>query len=247
MELGPEPEAPATIDPSVCKQHPARAAVATCPKCATPVCTTCSFDVYGTAYCGDCAIAEANAVNAARPARGDFSASGGILNLSGAAQAAPREREGLGKCLQHPEVDGVASCKLCWKAACATCDFSFPGDVHLCPLCVETQSSADVSPRRRKLSNWALVCAVWSTIFFVLLLSGAFASYFTDPDTARIADLVVTNAILWPLLAGTGLSLSALDPKLRSTGLMKAAAWWNCVVGGLFYLLILAGNLGIIK
>lgn len=231
-----------------CAQHPARGALAACHKCGMQLCATCSFDVRGVAYCGDCGIEAARNPAPAPPPRpmpaGSFSASGGMLNLSQAVLQ--REAPLQGNCADHPDVQAAAMCRLCGKFVCATCDFALPGGVHLCPACVENQSSEDVSPKRKKLSYIALALAGWSTALFVLMFVGAFNSMFADPETGKLADLFITNITLWPLLVGTGVSLSALDKKLKNTGLMKAAAWWNGILGGIFLLIVIAANLGII-
>ena len=154
---------------------------------------------------------------------------------------------GLGPCADHPDVPAAVRCQLCAKAICPTCDFVVAGGVHLCPACVEQQSvSTDVSPKRKRLSYIALALAAWSTLLMVLLFAGAFNEYFTEDEGGKLADLVVTNLILWPLLIGVGVSLSALDRHLRSTPLMKAAVWWNGILGGIFLLIVIAANLGLI-
>jgi hypothetical protein len=233
-----------------CAQHPARAAVAACRSCGTQLCTTCSFDVRGVTYCGDCGIEQAKnpAPVAPRPQApmASYSA-GGVLSLNLSAPPATGWTDNVkGKCQEHPDVDAVASCRLCSNYVCATCDFELPGGVHLCPVCVENQSSEDVSPKRKRLSYIALALATWSTILFVMMFAGAFNSWFQDPETGKLADLFITNITLWPLLVGTGVSLSALDSKLKNTGLMKAAAWWNGILGGIFLLIVIAANLGLI-
>ncbi|MGZ4777927.1 MAG: hypothetical protein ACXVIJ_05440 [Thermoanaerobaculia bacterium] len=140
----------------------------------------------------------------------------------------------------------VARCRLCAKAVCATCDFAMPGGVHLCPSCIESQSTEEISPKRKRQSFVALALAIWSTILFAILLSGAFNSLFTRDAGGKLADLAITNLILWPLLIGTALSIGALDKKLKNTGLMKAVAWWNGILAGIFFLLVIAVNTGLI-
>jgi hypothetical protein len=235
----PAPEAapaPPRAADAMCVEHPRHAAVGACPACAKNLCALCSFDVNGRSFCSDCAMAEAK-VASSSPGPAPGSAPTPMLRRRTAA---------VGICADHPGVEAVARCRVCAKGVCATCDFALPGGVHVCPRCVESDSTSDVSPKRKKLTYIALALAVWSTILTVLMFSGAFKSLFTDDAGGKAADLILTNITLWPLLIGTGLSMSALDKKLKNTGLMKAVAWWNGVLGGVFLLIVIAANVGLI-
>lgn len=231
---------PAKESSPACAVHPRQPAVAGCAACGKHVCALCSFDVNRQTYCGDCASEAASARNA-QPESGFAS-----LDLTPATPAGWRRRDEAGKCFDHPENDSVASCRLCAKRICATCDFALPGGVHLCPVCVEnSQSSDEVSPKRKKLAYIALACAIWSTILFVLMFAGAFNELFTDDAAGKGADLIITNLTLWPLLIGTGLAMSANERRLKRTGLMKLVLWWNGVLGAIFLLIVVAANLGV--
>lgn len=169
----------------------------------------------------------------------------GLLNLSPTA-IARRANPTIGMCAAHPEVEAYERCRACSKTVCPTCDFSWPGDVHFCPACVERSAVGEIDPARKRLTNIAIGLASWSTILMALMFGGAFSTLFEDPETGRVADLIITNAILWPLFFGTGLSISAIEPKLQNTGLMKGVAWWNGALTGVMVLIIVAANLGLI-
>ena len=77
------------------------------------------------------------------------------------------------------------------------------------------------------------------------MFAGAFNSLFADEATGKGADVIITNITMWPLLIGTGLAMSAMDRKLKSTAIMKVAVWWNGILAGLFLLFIFAANLGV--
>lgn len=228
----PEPDAAAS-----CAVHPRQSAVADCAACGKHICALCTFDLNREKYCSDCAAVQASAQNAQQ-------ANSGLLTLNSGAwrrTAAPAVN-----CAEHPDNPAVAHCRVCAKAVCATCDFALPGGVHLCPNCVETsQSSDEVSPRRKKLAYIALALAVWSTILFVMMFAGAFNHLFTDDASGNAADILITNLTLWPLLIGTGLAMSANERRLRSTGVMKLALWWNAILGGIFLLFVILANLGV--
>jgi hypothetical protein len=253
-EPGAALSTPATAAVPQCRAHPRQSAVAACSSCGSQLCTLCTFEVNGVTFCSECAAARTRADAGlklcpecelsmpASIARCDCGHHFGLLNLS-----APRRRTlASGQCAEHPEMEAVARCRLCAKSICATCDFSLPGGVHLCPACIETQSSAEISPKRKKQTYIAMALATWSTLLFGLLLSGAFKSLLTSDEGGRSADAIITNLTLWPLLIGTGLSLGALDRKLKNSGFMKAVAWWNSVLAGIFLLIIIAVSVGLI-
>lgn len=243
---------------ATCVAHPRQPSVTACTTCSKRLCALCSFEVGGSAYCSDCAVPQSGAAASGGRVcpscsltvpsgitRCDCGHDFNQLNLTAAASR--RGPVSLGPCADHPEVAATTRCKLCGKSICSTCDFAFPGGVHVCPSCVDQQSSEDISPKRKRLSYIALALALWSTILFVMLFAGAFNEMLADPENAKAADVIITNIILWPLLIGTALSLSALDKKLRNTMLMKAVAWWNGVVCAIFLLIVIAANVGLIE
>jgi B-box zinc finger len=237
-----------------CSVHPGQDAVATCQTCGTPLCASCRSVVAGQSLCSTCATEHTSVppgqklcpqCGLSMPSsmgRCDCGHQFGLLNLS----APLRKSAPSGTCVDHPEMPAVVRCKLCAKAICATCDFALPGGVHLCPSCIESQSSDEISPKRKKKTYIALALASWSTILFAMLFTGVFKSLLMADAGGKAADAVITNLILWPLLIGTGLSLGALDKKLRNTGLMRAVAWWNSILAGIFLLMIVGVNIGLI-
>src|SRR6185312_12549672 len=65
------------------------------------------------------------------------------------------------RCVRHPEVPAIAMCVNCRAPVCQTCDFMFPGGVHLCPACA-ANPRPQISPGRRKLIPWSIGLAVFS-------------------------------------------------------------------------------------
>lgn len=236
-------ESASTLPPdAMCAVHDRQKAVGDCTACRKHICALCSFELHRLRYCSDCAAYEAGQ-QSRNPSASGFT----TLDLSSAPPRAFRRAEAPpAQCAAHPENVSVATCRLCAKPVCATCDFAMPGGVHLCPWCVEnSQSSPEVNPKRKKLSYIAIALASWSTIMLVLLFSGAFNSLFTDDSGGKAADVLITNITMWPLLIGTGLAMSAMDRKLKSTMIMKVAVWWNGILAGLFLLFVFAANLGV--
>jgi hypothetical protein len=229
-------------DDATCAVHARQKAVGDCGACGKHLCALCSFELNRERYCSDCAADRASQQNREM-------ANGGLvtLNLTSAPSGGWRRADAPpAQCADHPENVSVATCRLCRKPVCATCDFALPGGVHLCPSCVETsQSSPEVNPKRKKLSYIAIALASWSTIMLLLMFSGAFNSLFSDDAGGKAADVLITNITMWPLLIGTGLAMSAIDRKLKSTMMMRVAVWWNGILAGLFLLFVLAANLGV--
>src|SRR2546423_9685971 len=56
-------------------------------------------------------------------------------------------------CAKHPTSRAVALCQSCHIGVCATCDFVFPGGVHLCPPGA-THPKPQISAKRQGLINW---------------------------------------------------------------------------------------------
>ncbi|MEA2163179.1 MAG: hypothetical protein QOK37_1306 [Thermoanaerobaculia bacterium] len=238
---------------AMCRVHPKQTAIAACHGCSAPVCSLCAFEVDRQTFCADCAIEHANVKRGQKTCpncdlsvptsvmRCDCGHDFTLLNLT-----APRQRNvPSGTCADHPEVPAVTRCRICSKSICATCDFALPGGVHICPSCIESQATAEISPKRKKLTYIALGLATWSTLLLAFLLSGALNPLFAGAD-GRMADVAITNLILWPLLVGTGLSIGALDKKLRNTRLMKAVAWWNGILVTISLLFVIGANVGLI-
>jgi hypothetical protein len=142
------------------------------------------------------------------------------------------------QCRQHPEIDAVARCRLCHRGVCATCDFLLPGNVHVCPACLEKEPSTEVSPKRRNTAIGALLIGIFVTFMFALLISGSIHRSFGNNEATNT---VFGNLILWPGLIGMGMALSAFDRRLRNSPLIWTTLVWNGINVGLFLLLMIIG------
>ncbi len=158
-----------------------------------------------------------------------------LLNLSARRPAPSRLNI---TCAQHPEVQAVTRCRICSKGVCATCDFLLPGNVHVCPSCLETGPSDEISPRRRNLMIGAFVIASYCTVMLFLLLSRTLHRMFGNSEGAN---MLIGNAILWPSIIGVGVAFSAVDRRLRNSMGIRAAVIWNGVNAGIFLLLMVIG------
>ena len=71
--------------------------------------------------------------------------------------------------------------------------------------------------------------AVWSTLFVVLLMGGAFAELLEGAD-ADAAGMVIGLLLYVPAIVGTALSVSALERRLGNTPAIWGAVVWNSLV-----------------
>lgn len=141
-------------------------------------------------------------------------------------------------CTQHPEVQAVTRCRICSKGVCALCDFLLPGNVHVCPACLEKEPSDEISLRRVRLMIGADVIAAYCTVMFVLLFSGTLHRAFGNSPEAN---MIIGNGILWPAVIGVVVSLIAVDRRLRNSMGIWVAVVWNSINMGLYLLLIIIG------
>lgn len=239
---------------AVCGAHPRQPAVTRCSSCGKQLCALCTFELGGWDFCGDCALRQADVAEGRRlcpecgrsmPAEAETCDCGRALEKPvSASPPARRWKVPEGACVNHLGSPAVITCALCARSICDVCDFVLPGGIHVCPSCIEAQSTADASPKRKSWSYLALGLAAWSTLLFALLVGGLFNSIFNS-EGGEEASGVIGAAILWPCVIGTGIAVAARDKRLKNTGLMNAAVWWNAIIAGIFLLLILANNLGL--
>src|SRR5437763_11651910 len=100
-------------------------------------------------------------------------------------------------CRQHPDTPAVARCRICSRGVCATCDFLLPGNVHVCPACLEKEPATEVAPKRRNLMIGAVAVAAYCTLMFVLLMSGTLHRAF---GRGEAVNAILGNAILLPAI-----------------------------------------------
>ena len=248
---------------AVCAAHPQQPAAYYCNKCGKPLCTTCDFAVDGGHYCGDCAIPQAAGANRAQQttktcrvcdsvspvaAPTCFSCGHTFGLLEGIAPPAPVVQPPAArlappaelKCAQHPDVAAVQRCKVCRRGICATCDFTFAGNVHVCPTCVDAQSSAGLSPARRQKMLWSLGLALWSTI----LLAVMFTPLLYQFEDATINELIagaIGFGVLIPTIIGVSMGFSAYDRRLHNPWGVVAAVWWNSLLLAFYLVLCVIG------
>jgi capsular polysaccharide biosynthesis protein len=141
-------------------------------------------------------------------------------------------------CLHHPKVPAVHLCSKCKTPVCATCDFTFPGDLHICPKCVENNDPV-ISPRRKRNVIWSLVCAVGGLVLFILFFVRA--QGIESESDLEVHSTIFGFLIIVVAMVGVALGLGAMDKRLGNTMSMWIATVWNMVILGAFTLLCVVG------
>lgn len=142
-------------------------------------------------------------------------------------------------CPQHPLLPPVAFCKTCGKGSCVTCDFFFPPNIHLCPVCVAT-AHTKLTPQRKKYMVTGYVMAAVASIAIVLLVSGALASLVTDPIVLLVLLAISAFLVAVPAAVGSGVAWAAYRPGgPNSIGVWISMIWNLLLLGAVVLVLIL--------
>ena len=146
------------------------------------------------------------------------------------------------KCQVHPNADAVVCCHSCGAPVCATCDFSFPGNLHLCPNCA-INPRQKLSTGRRKLVGWSVGLAIWNTLGIILIFVGAFAGLGKDKAAVEALGVLLSALFMLPTLIGLALGLASIEKRMSNPALAWIAAIWNGVLLGIWILLIIRGTM----
>jgi hypothetical protein len=119
---------------------------------------------------------------------------------------------------------------------CDTCDFVFPGGIHLCPTCA-TDTTVRLSSSRKLLVGWSLGAAVWVTGVISLLMVGVFEEFVQTPE----GDLIIGAAMQLPALIGFGLAIGSLDGRAGNPPVVWVTVIWNTLAFAAFVLLLVLG------
>jgi len=151
------------------------------------------------------------------------------------AQAA-QPQQPLGPCQNHQQVGAVQRCTRCSARVCSVCDFSFPGDIHLCPRCV-TSAAGGLSPGRRGMMIAAYVAAAAATIMLAIFIFGAASGAFGGASEAGM--IIIFVLLIACIVAGLGLGVGTIDRQLNNPiSLWIAAAWNGLLALGLLLMLV---------
>jgi hypothetical protein len=227
---------------AVCAAHPRQPALFYCNSCGKPLCATCDFAVGGGHHCSDCAVGQALETTKSCPACGIanpaeapkcYACDHSFGLLSGLASPMPRPHPNLPadlKCAQHPEVPAVQRCKVCRRGICATCDFTFAGNVHVCPTCVDEQSAAGIRPERKRKMIAALALALFVTLLMAFVFSGLAYRAFGVDGSNEVVNGLLGMVLLISSIVGTSMAFSAYDKRLQNPLGIHVALWWSSVL-----------------
>jgi predicted Zn finger-like uncharacterized protein len=146
-------------------------------------------------------------------------------------------------CVQHPEVQAVQMCKVCGSAMCATCDFVFPGNIHLCPTCA-TSPQKGLKGKRRTYLTWSYILGVESTLATLFFVSGAAVKSVGSDVDAEALGLVMTFTMLIPAVIGTALGCSAMERHSKPASVWVATLWNGALVAVYILLIIIGLTMG---
>lgn len=202
-------------EPGKCARHPESEMTLECETCETALCQDCEILVSGgRTVCPLCAEA-------------GFSA-GRFQPLTGK------------KCVQHADVQALNLCKVCGLGVCATCDFSFGSDLHLCPACVLNPSGSGLNSRQKKQLAGAYALSIFS--FLGLMIGLVVSSGATTEAEVAGAGFLLIAAALLPSMGGIALASSTFPRKGSGNLWAWGAVVLNGLVAGVMVLLSTAGT-----
>jgi hypothetical protein len=203
----PAPDAPAAefapAPEAMCSRHTAVPATVACQRCGKPLCDTCSFPVAGgRTVCLDCVPFE-------RPRQ--------------RTEPVPEPIPAGVFCLQHRNVAATQKCKTCGAYMCHTCDFVFPGNIHLCPVCATASQSA-LSPKRKKCLIASFVLAAFATIVLAFIRTHLAGRPVTAEERTAYG-FAILFFVDGSSIAGLSLGIAAKPRQKTPIAVWLAIAW----------------------
>jgi hypothetical protein len=147
---------------------------------------------------------------------------------------APAGRAPVGPCQNHPQSQAIVRCSRCTAPMCPTCDFVFPGNLHLCPRCVTLKP--ELSGSRKSMVIAAFILAGVATFAAILVFSGAMTG-----ASILLVGLFIQWVMLDTSIIGMGLAFGAIDRKLGTPVSVWIAAFWNLIIVAIGVLLFIIG------
>ena len=143
------------------------------------------------------------------------------------------------RCRVHRNVPAEQRCDSCRALMCTTCDFQFPGGIHLCPACA-TANTNEISDKRQSSMRWSIGLAIWSfaALVALTLLSTRFEA--ESAALSAIGTLYMLFGFL-PAIVGFALGCATFDRRLQNPKSLWIGPVSNGVVILIFLLMMIAG------
>jgi hypothetical protein len=125
---------------------------------------------------------------------------------------------------------------------CETCDFVFPGNLHLCPSCAAAPKTK-LSSRRKGLLIGAYALATFATLGLALVLGGVFEEMASTKSGEAALGYIFSLMVLVPSLIGMALGFSAIDRRFSNPMSIWVATIWNVVLALGFVILCIIGTM----
>lgn len=205
------PPAPVVTSPTDCASHPGTPAMYACAECHKLICRACAYSQQdGRNLCTTCAILSASPCQ------------GGSKAFSSAVV--------VGTCAAHPDVSAVVRCRYCHALLCATCDFAFDKDLHLCARCATTPP--------RGLGRCRKFLLIGSLVALSLTLAGTVAKYALSnslpEELGPWGDLLLTRlfacVLLIPAIIGFAMACGSFARRAANPPVLWASLSLNTLM-----------------
>jgi hypothetical protein len=145
----------------------------------------------------------------------------------------------LVNCTNHPEMPAEHRCYHCNMPLCNTCAFSFPGEIYLCPSCVQKKPS-ELNPAIKKNTTISLCIALES--FLALILFFVTASQIGDDQSSlQLLGYALFVFSLVPAIVGFAFGISVMPKSGKKPFLLRIAVISNIGIIGIIILATIAG------
>ena len=136
-------------------------------------------------------------------------------------------------CAAHKSMPAVAYCRKCGIPSCSTCDFCFPGDLHLCPNCA-TNPSTGLSGGRKSMLIASYVMVAWTTLATAGLLTGMFTPH--NRADAQAFGIMILIFVLLPSVLGAMFAFGSLEKRLGNPPGVWISVILNSLILGFYAL-----------
>ena len=144
------------------------------------------------------------------------------------------------RCRRHQEVQAAHFCANCRAPVCGTCDFIFPGCVHLCPACATAPPRKSLGRRRARVI-WSLVLGGSAVLVMVIMMLLASQMGMSQETLATAGGMSCISLVA--SLVGMGLGVSCINRRLGNPPIVWVAAGVNVFIIAVWVMCFFAGAL----